>query len=288
MEASGFIEIIIRGYEKYKPRADIKDPWWFKCANRLFDDDDLFDFSLEEMAVWVYIMGIASQQKSARVRISIRKASARIPPGLLRSTVAKLADLGIVSYPCAEPGQEPDGSRTDHVHEPGESCAQEEKGIEGKGTEGGEHTAAFDAPPPPADASPGGEFGVAPELAGGPFLETALSTVPMAVQASWLERYDPGWLKASLIKCIEHQLGKRGVKWPTAIPDWPKHFGSWLSEERQPKYRHQPRAPSAASPPIHIPPASAEEALTNLTKLPYLGAKARGALERKKDAGGLA
>lgn len=265
---TGIIEIEIRGYDKYKCRKDIVNPQWFKCSNQIFDDDDLYDFSLEEMAVWLYILSQASKQKSKVVRLSVRKAAMRISSGLLRQTIKKLCDLKIVTQSV----QVPTGSRPDPVQVPTGIRAQEGIGEERKGEE-------EEGNLPPPEASPPGAIG---ELRGDPDVEHALSQVPEIQQRAWLGKYDLPWLKESLIRAIAHGMKRDGVTSPRAITNWQRRLDSWFIEERKAKLKPKPPAPRprAAPDPVEIPIVTAAEALSNASRSPIAAMVSRLAVTK--------
>lgn len=68
------INIRLRSFAEYRPRKEIKHPHWFKCSNRILEDEDFYDFSFEEIAVWIYIMSIASQRDCDTVFINFEAA----------------------------------------------------------------------------------------------------------------------------------------------------------------------------------------------------------------------
>lgn len=259
---TGIIEIEIRGYEKYRPRKDIKDPWWFKSANKIFEDDDLFDFSLEEMAVWWYILAIASQQQTNRPRISVRKASARITPALLRSTIEKLVGLGIVSYPKSDisPGRPPDGSCTDHVRVAAGSCTLEERRGEGEEKRGGEENA------PPESSPVGNGIASAPAL---------IAALPKDIRETWVDQClahgGSGFVDAQIIDAFGYYFSK-AAGW--SIQDWISKISGTINRNKKhadEKCRRNPAFMATATPRraraspevIKIEPVSMQEALSN-------------------------
>lgn len=72
-----FVKLRPKSFTKYiKCRKDIERPGWFKCSNRLLEDDDLSKFSAAEVCAWVYIMSLSSLQQRASVRINLLKSDA--------------------------------------------------------------------------------------------------------------------------------------------------------------------------------------------------------------------
>lgn len=86
------ITVTIRNYETYKGRSDVKQNSWFRCSNRIFEDPDFFDFSFEEIAVWLYILSLSSQKNSATVTINLGHAErvCRLKSAVVMSAIAKL------------------------------------------------------------------------------------------------------------------------------------------------------------------------------------------------------
>lgn len=251
MNPSGIIEIEIKGYDKYKCRKDIVNPQWFKASNQIFEDDDLFDFTLEEMAVWWYILAACSKQKSKVVRISVKKAAARIPPELLHKTVEKLINAGI----CSVPVRVAPGSRTEPVQ-----VTDAIRALEGSGEEeerrGGE---SANAPPPAQEPSAvEEEIGPVRGLQGNSLLDQVLPDVAKSIQKSWLELYDHAWLKVCLVRAIEHHMDKHSALSPRDVEGWQKKFCAWLKTERAPKLKPKP-APAKVHKPKEPWPTGAKD-----------------------------
>jgi hypothetical protein len=113
---------------------------------------------------------------------------------------------------------------------------------------GGEGAGAPETPP--ADSSPGEDFGILPELAGNSKREQVLPQIPRSVQQEWIDKYDPGWLKDSLVHAIEHYC--RGA--PAGdVRDWPEKLARWFKIEKKPKLRAKPRPARVKDPPTPWP-----------------------------------
>lgn len=89
------LEVTIVNFETYKGRADVKHNSWFRCSNRLLEDPDFFDFSHEEILVWIYILSLGSQKNSHKVTINYHHANsvARLSTVAINSAVRKLKKL---------------------------------------------------------------------------------------------------------------------------------------------------------------------------------------------------
>jgi hypothetical protein len=88
------ITVTIRNFASYRPRKEIKHPHWFKCSNRLLEDDDFEGFSFEEICVWIYILSLASQKDSQTISISFSAAErkCRLKAKSILSAVEKLLE----------------------------------------------------------------------------------------------------------------------------------------------------------------------------------------------------
>jgi len=68
------IEIVVKGWDKYNPRKDVKHHSWFRLQNSIFEDHELFLLSPNEMAFLVYVFCLASKKNCENVIISIPHA----------------------------------------------------------------------------------------------------------------------------------------------------------------------------------------------------------------------
>lgn len=87
------ITVEIRNFEGYKGRKDVEHNSWFRCSNRLLEDPDFFEFSAEEILVWVYILSLSSQKNSPRVTIKFAHAErvCRLKKSIVESAILKLS-----------------------------------------------------------------------------------------------------------------------------------------------------------------------------------------------------
>lgn len=87
-----FVEIEIVNWSNYNRRAEYKHPRWFALSNSLFENPTMFDLTLEEKAVWIYILCQASRSNSSRIKLYFKHAMriAMIKPKLVNDTLAKL------------------------------------------------------------------------------------------------------------------------------------------------------------------------------------------------------
>lgn len=87
------ILVAVKSFDNYRPRKEIKHPHWFKCSNRLLEDEDFYNFTFEEIAVWIYILSVASQKDSFEVFINFEAAErkCRLKEKVVRSAIAKLS-----------------------------------------------------------------------------------------------------------------------------------------------------------------------------------------------------
>jgi hypothetical protein len=87
------ITIRIRRWAEYKGRKDVEHNSWFRCSNRLLEDPDFFEFSHEEILVWVYILSVSSQKNSDLVTIKFAHAErvCRLRRAAVLSAIEKLS-----------------------------------------------------------------------------------------------------------------------------------------------------------------------------------------------------
>jgi hypothetical protein len=116
--------------EDWRPRKDIKHPHWFKCSNRILEDEDFYNFGFDELCVWIHILSLASLKDSDTVFINFEAAErkARLKEKIIRAAVAKLKEKQIDVVHVHDTY----AIRTDHVHDPG---SREEKNREEKNRE---------------------------------------------------------------------------------------------------------------------------------------------------------
>jgi len=94
--------------EKYKGRKDNIHNSWFRLSNRLLEDPDFFDFTHEEILVWIYILSVSSQKNSGQVLVLYAHAGriCRLSRSAIDNALAKLkrnqivtTSKGLVSVP---------------------------------------------------------------------------------------------------------------------------------------------------------------------------------------------
>lgn len=92
------ITITIVNYDKYKGRKDVENNSWFRLSNRFLEDADFFDFSAEEKLVWIYLLSVASQKNTAKLRVNHRHAEqvCGLPSPSINSAIKKLSEIGVL------------------------------------------------------------------------------------------------------------------------------------------------------------------------------------------------
>lgn len=227
-----FVELKEKSFEKYiKARADVERPGWFKCSNRILDDDELYDFSAAEICAWLYIMEQSSIHQNPKVRLILDKVDAyrrKFSRDDLRNAITKLRELGILKgvTSAVRPrnvdvtlGEERIGEDSRVVVVT--ACAREET-------------------PPAANASQNKIIGsVLTELGGNSKRVQALSTVPLDLQQEWVDTYDPLWLKNTILKAISTYANKDPVE---TVKNWEGKLVHWFSIEQKPKFKPKPTA----------------------------------------------
>lgn len=95
------IEVTIVEFDKYKGRADVQHNSWFRCSNRILEDQVFFDFTHEEVLVWIYLMSISSQANHATIHVSLHRAHhvCRLRPEAVKSAIKKLSKFNIIKIP---------------------------------------------------------------------------------------------------------------------------------------------------------------------------------------------
>jgi len=131
------ISVRIRNFEKFKGRGDVKHNSWFRCSNRLLEDPDFFDFSHEELMVWIYILAISSQKDSDTVFINFEHADrvSRLKSKVVLSAIEKLYENQI------DPADVTCAIRARNVHDTS-TCATDK-------TDRTDRTEIAPVPPPP-------------------------------------------------------------------------------------------------------------------------------------------
>lgn len=94
-----------------KGRKDVKRATWFRCDNNVIEHEDFFDFTPEELLVWIYIQSRASEQGTVSPFIHFERAErfARLSKKVILSAVKKLEQKHIL------PVAVPDAARTRNV-----------------------------------------------------------------------------------------------------------------------------------------------------------------------------
>jgi hypothetical protein len=91
-------------------------------------------------------------------------------------------------------------------------------------------------------------------------LEPVMTTIPPQIQESWLEEYDPKWLRTTFLKAIGHYLTQARVDSPRQLSDWTTKLSNWLGVEKAPVFRSKPRPPATVVPYVpNIEPVKAED-----------------------------
>lgn len=90
------VTIKLTNFDKYKGRSDVKNNSWFRCSNRLLEDQDFYDFTHEEINVWIYFLSLASQKNQASVHVSYQRAHqvCRLSREAINSAIEKLIKIG--------------------------------------------------------------------------------------------------------------------------------------------------------------------------------------------------
>lgn len=92
------IRIKIVNFEAYKGRGDVKHNSWFRCSNRLLEDHEFFNFTHEELLVWLYLLSISSQKNTSDIVVSYQHAHqvCRLRPAAVTSALEKLRNISCI------------------------------------------------------------------------------------------------------------------------------------------------------------------------------------------------
>lgn len=271
-----FVKLRPKSFTKYiKCRKDIDRPGWFKCSNRLLEDDDLDNFSAAETCAWLKILSLASEQQSASIRINLLKINALIRKFTradLMSAIDKLKALGILKSDVTPTLR----ARNVDVTQRGEDRIGEEKN---KAEE-----REVEIPAPAVLASPHGKF---------KSVEDFLSSIPALTTAAWTHRCKAhGGLKfveaAALNALAYHGSTAQSAGWDIsiwvskvndaieyAIRNAPAPFEAGPSEPR----------PRAAPIEMEIAPLTQEEVLNATANAERFGLKIAAAAIENQIAG---
>lgn len=92
---SSSITVRICNFAKYKGRPDVKINSWFRCSNRLLEDHEFFDFTHEELLVWIYLLSLSSQKNHEIVHVSLQHAHqvCRLSADAVMGAIEKLCKI---------------------------------------------------------------------------------------------------------------------------------------------------------------------------------------------------
>jgi len=84
---------------RFKPRKDVTHPTWYKCSNRLLEDQDFHQFSAEERLFWFRVLEIVSQKQSPTIHVDVNHCElvCRISKKSVLSSLKKLEELGFIT-----------------------------------------------------------------------------------------------------------------------------------------------------------------------------------------------
>jgi hypothetical protein len=71
------IWVKVSKWSDYAGRTDVVNHTWFRCSNRILEDEDFFEFSDAEILGWLYILSLCSQKKTDTVPTESEKTSCR-------------------------------------------------------------------------------------------------------------------------------------------------------------------------------------------------------------------
>lgn len=272
-----FVKLRPKSFTKYiKCRKDIDRPGWFKCSNRLLEDDDLNKFSAAETCVWLKILSLSSEQQSALVRINLLKINALVRKFTLQdllSAIEKLKALGILKTDVTRTLR----GRNVDVTQRGEDRIGEEK----KREEEERAAAQNENPPASVSASPsGGKFKSAKDL---------LAAIPQITRDAWLVAHGLALLESATGNAFAyHSTRPESADWE--ICTWASKINSAIeyAKAKAPPpieiVNSEPRA-RAAPVEIDIPILTQQEVLNSAANAARMGLKLAVATIEKQVAG---
>lgn len=93
------IEITVLNWERYNPRKDGKHYSWFRLNNNVFSDEKLFDLTLTDKALWVFILCLASVKNCPTFVLDCAYAASQMSTRASRvsNSVRALCKSGVIS-----------------------------------------------------------------------------------------------------------------------------------------------------------------------------------------------
>lgn len=278
-EAFVFVKLRPKSFTKYiKCRKDIDRPGWFKCSNRLLEDDDLDNFSAAETCAWLKILSLASEQQSALVRINLLKINALVRKFTqqdLFNAIDKLKARGILKNDVTPTLR----GRNVDVPQRGEERIGEEKN---KAEEGGPESRNPPACifPPPNE----GERGAT--------IDGILSSIPSLTMDAWTTACQTygGHIfvrEAALNALAFHGSRAESASWE--ISTWVSKINAAIeyAKQKAPALENSNAEPRPRLAPfkVEIAPLTADEVLSSVTLAAKYGLKLAGATIESQIAG---
>jgi hypothetical protein len=203
------VTVRIRNWTSYKGRKDVEHNSWFRCSNRLLEDPDFFDFSAEEILVWIYILSISSQKNSDTVTIKFSHADrvCRLKPAVILSALEKLYGNQLDPVDVTPPERGRDADVTEPNAAVTETCATDRQTNITNKTE---------------------RERAREEIFEPKSVDELRSAFDDDARKAWRELYpDPEFRKAESLKCFEHW--RNDPSRPTTVDGWKQKLGSWFS-----------------------------------------------------------
>ena len=92
------MRVTIVNWEKYNGRKDVKSPTWFRMQNTLFENPDFYPLNSTQKLLFVYLLTLASKQRTESPKLETGLASAMIKEPLrdIEAAVNALSKLGLI------------------------------------------------------------------------------------------------------------------------------------------------------------------------------------------------
>lgn len=135
--------IKFNNWNKYQPRKDIKNPWWFAFKNDFYTNHNFHKFTNDERLCFVYLLCEASKTSTnGEFELDVEFASRvfNMPKKLIFQTIEKLEEKGV----CTTSVQNPYANRTESVpteqyitqqNNTTHTCPPADAGMAGEGVE---------------------------------------------------------------------------------------------------------------------------------------------------------
>ena len=223
------VTVRIKKWEEYKGRKDVSNASWFRLSNRLLEDPDFFDFTHEELFVWIYILSIASQKSTDTVIVNFAHAErvARLSKKAVLSAIQKLEQNQLVPADVTETSRGRNADVTD-------TSATEHNKTE-------QYKTGSCPDIGPAESRPDPKALHKPETA-----EELKSLIPATVLDAWNKLYEPEFVEREIVKAVVW-LNANPRKARKSVNGFKTFLASWFDRGWS-RYSPPPQKSNTANP----------------------------------------